>query len=352
MLSYRLSIPKVERKVLKTALKTARQQGNARKVTRLEAIRAVAEGWTWEKTAVVFGVAKETVQEWVKQYVSGGVRALTPKKSPGRPPKLTPSQKAEVARVVAGGPEAAGFPGACWRTPMLQEWIWNRFGKLYNVHYLSEWLRSLGFSFQKARFVSDHLDEVARHRWQTVTFPALVVQAKATNAWLLFGDEASFPQWGTLSYTWAPRGHQPTVKTSGKRKGYKVFGLIDYFTGRFWYQGHDGKLNSDSYQAFLQQVLDSTDGPVIVIQDGARYHTSQQMQAFFAAHADRLTIAQLPSYSPDYNPIEKLWKRIKEKETHMHYFPTFEALTKKVHQALLNFQNAEEEVLSVCGLAA
>lgn len=352
MLFFHLSIPKVERKVLKTALKTARQQGNARKVTRLEAVRAVAEGWTRAETAAVFGVTEETVQEWVKHYVSGGIRALTPKKSPGRPPKLTPAQKAELAQVVEAGPEAAGFPGACWRTPMLQEWIWDRFRVLYNVHYLSELLRNLGFSFQKARFVSDHLDEVARHRWQTVTFPALVAQAKESKAWLLFGDEASFPQWGTLSYTWSRKGQQPTVKTSGKRKGYKVLGLIEYFTGRFWYQGHDGKLNSESYQAFLQQVLDSTDRPVIVIQDGARYHTSKAMQAFFATHADRLTIAQLPSYSPDYNPIEKLWKRIKEKETHLHYFPTFEALTEKVQQALFNFQNAEEEVLSVCGLAA
>lgn len=352
MLSFRLSIPKVERKVLKTALKNARQQGRAKKVTRLEAILALGSGSSLEAVAELCEVVVETVRDWVKRYLAGGIRALTPKKSPGRPPKLTPGQKAELARAVEAGPEAAGFPGACWRSPMIQEWMWDRFQVLYSVQYLSELLRNLGFSFQKARFVADHLDEVARHRWQTVTFPALVAQAKAANAWLLFGDEASFPQWGTLTRTWAKRGHQPTVKTSGKRKGYKVFGLIDYFTGRFWYQGHDGKLNSDSYQAFLQQVLDSTDGPVIVIQDGARYHTSKQMQAFFAAQSDRLTVAQLPSYSPDYNPIEKLWKRIKEKETHLHYFPTFEALTKKVHQALFNFQNAEEEVLSVCGLAA
>lgn len=352
MLSFRLNIPKVERKILHVALKHARQQGNVKKVTRLEAILAAGKGWPLAEVATVVGVAVETLRGWVTTYLGGGVRALTPKKAPGRPAKLTPTQKAELARTVEAGPEAAGFPGACWRTPLLQEWLWSRFRVRFNVHYLSELLRSLGFSFQKARFVADHLDEAARHRWQTVTFPALLAQAKQSNAWLLFGDEASFPQWGTLSYTWAKRGQQPTVKTSGQRKGYKVFGLVDYFSGRFWYQGQDAKLNSDSYQAFLQQVLDSTNRPLIVIQDGARYHTSKQMQVFFATHAHRLTIAQLPSYSPDFNPIEKLWKRIKEKETHMHYFPTFEALTKKVQQALLNFQNAPQEILSLCGLAA
>ena len=59
-------------------------------------------------------------------------------------------------------------------------------------------------------------------------------------ALLLFGDEASFPQWGTLSYTWAPVGEQPKIKTSGKRKGYKVFGLIEYLTGQLFYQGQEG----------------------------------------------------------------------------------------------------------------
>jgi transposase len=42
-----------------------------------------------------------------------------------------------------------------------------------------------------------------------------------------------------------------------------------------------------------------------VIHDGARYHTSAAMTHFFDAHADRLTIEPLPSYSPDFNPIEQ-----------------------------------------------
>ena len=41
------------------------------------------------------------------------------------------------------------------------------------------------------------------------------------------------------------------LKTSGKRKGYKVFGAIDYFTGRLCYQGQEGRINSDAYIAFL-----------------------------------------------------------------------------------------------------
>ncbi len=98
-----------------------------------------------------------------------------------------------------------------------------------------------------------------------------------------------------------------------------MFGLIDYFTGRFFYQSHEGHLNSESYAAFLHQVLSQTRKRILLIQDRARYHTSAAMQAFFEQHKDRLTVFDLPSYSPDYNPIEKLWKKSKEWGTHLHY---------------------------------
>jgi hypothetical protein len=108
------------------------------------------------------------------------------------------------------------------------------------VHYVSELLKNLGFSFQKARFVSDHLDEAKRREWLQQTWPQIQKQAKAAGALLLFGDEASFAQWGSLSYTWARKGQQPTLKTSGKRKAYKTLGLIDFFSGQFFYRHSEG----------------------------------------------------------------------------------------------------------------
>ena len=69
-------------------------------------------------------------------------------------------------------------------------------------------------------------------------------------------------------------------------------------------------------------------------------------------HAERLQVAQLPGYSPDYNPIEKLWKKIKQHETHLHYFATYEALTAKVESAMLKFMQKQEEILALCGLSA
>jgi transposase len=73
------------------------------------------------------------------------------------------------------------------------------------------------------------------------------------------------------------------------------------------------------------------------------------MREFFAKHTDRLTVFKLPSYSPDYNPIEKLWKKIKEKGVHMKYFPTFEDLKNTVDQMLDLFDDVRSEVLSLFG---
>ena len=205
----------------------------------------------------------------------------------------------------------------------------------------------MGFSYQKARFVSDHLNPEKREQWLSKKWPEILKLARSKNAYLLFGDEASFPQWGTLSYTWARKGQQPTIQTSGKRKGYKVFGLIDYFTGRCFFKCQEERLNSQAYAAYLKEVLGKMRKHIVLIQDGARYHTSAAMKAFFEAHKHRLTVFDLPAYSPDYNPIEKLWKKVKEKGTHLHYFPTFEALKDKVHETLSFFENAKDEVLSL-----
>ena len=331
-------------------LNQAQRDGDMRMVKRILAVLSVSEGTPYRVITKTLKVSEESIRLWVNALLLKGVDGLTPKKGPGRPPKLSKTQKRKLADLITQGPARAGFPGACWRSPMIQALIYEKFGVSYSVHYISQLLKNMGFSYQKAKFVSDHKDAEKRQEWLQKCWPEILALAKEKNAYILFGDEASFPQWGSLSYTWAKRGQQPVVKTSGIRRGYKVFGLIDYFSGRFFCKGHEkGRLNSESYEAFLTEVLSKTRKHIILIQDGARYHTSKAMKHFFTKKAHRLTVYNLPSYSPDYNPIEKLWKKIKEKEIHLHYFPTFDSLKNKVEEALLHFEDLQSEVLSLFG---
>ena len=111
-------------------------------------------------------------------------------------------------------------------------------------------------------------------------WPTIVRAATRRQGLILCEDEASVAQWGSLSSTWARRGHQPEGPTSGTRKGYKVFGAIASFAGRVFSQGLEGRVNSDSDHAFWPMILAQTHAHLFLIHDGARYHTSAATQAF------------------------------------------------------------------------
>ena len=350
MMRIRIVFSKETVNELVKALQRAYKAGDIGMVKRISTLLGVSRGEGVSEVAEMQGVSRTTVYDWLKVFMVEGIAGLKPDWKGGRPPKLTGNQKRRLAEIVTAGPAAAGYLAGGWNSVMIQEVIWQEFGVLYNVHYVCELLKNLGFSFQKARFVSDHLDEAKRVAWLTQEWPRIYAAALAVGGAILFGDEASFAQWGSLGYTWAPRGQQPTVRTSGKRRAYKVFGLIEFFSGQLFWQGIQEKFKSETYIAFLQGVLAQTQGHLFLIQDGARYHTSKQTRLFFAQHSDRLTVSQLPSYSPDYNPIEYLWRNVKKEGTHLTYFPSFDLLVNAVEQALTYFKQHAHLVKGLFGL--
>src|SRR5919199_2479219 len=296
-----------------------------------------------------WGLSTSCIYQWRQAFLLHGVESLVYHHSGGRQPKLTPKQKKRLAELIEAGPLVVGCETACWDAVLIRVLIWREFGVLYNRQYVCTLLHNLGFSFQKARFVSDHLDAAQRLAWLQDTWPVLFRAAKRCKGLILFEDEASFAQWGSLSYTWAKRGHQPEVPTSGKRKGYKVFGAMEYFSGRLFSQGIEGRFNSESYQAFLQMIMAQTTEHLFLIHDGAKYHTSQSTKQFLDVHRARITVESLPSYSPDYNPIEYLWKKTKQRATHNQYFKEFAELTVSVDKALAYFATHHDMVLGLFG---
>jgi transposase len=297
-----------------------------------------------------WGLSLSCLYAWQQAFVLRGMHSLVSHHSGGRPAKLTPKQKKRLVELMEAGPLVVGGETACWTSVLIRVLIWREFGVLSNCQYVCTLLHNLGFSFQKARLVSDHLDAARRQHWLQQEWPTMLRAAERRKGLLLFEDEASFAQWGSLSYTWARRGQQPEVKTSGKRKGYKVFGAIEYFSGRLFYQGIEGRFTSDSYQVFLHMILAHTTAHLFLIHDGARYHTSQATQQFLEAHRERITAYPLPSYAPDYNPIAYLWKKTKKRATHNQYFKECAALTVSVDKALAYFATHPAMVLGLFGL--
>jgi len=328
---------------LKERLRQATRWESWRLVRRITAWLLVGQGQGVEEVAEIVGVHPNTLYRWLRAFMLHRFDRLKYRTSGGRPPKLTKTQRQRLKEVILDGPEKAGYDTGCWTSLLIQEYIEREFKVYYHRRYLCTLLEELGLSYQKATFVSDHLDPEKRVEWQERTWPEILRQAREQNAWLLFVDEVIFSQWGSLGYTWALKGQQPVVRTTGKRQGYKRFGAIDYFTGQSFFHSCAGRFNSETYQEFLRFILKRTKRRVILVQDGAKDHTSRALQDFFRAHADRLTAPQWPSYSPDFNPMEHLWKKVKER-THNRYFPQFEDLVDVVDRRWTYFEEHPEEV--------
>jgi transposase len=346
----RIQLSRATVKELHRRLQHAYQRDDVRWVRRLTVLLdLLVHHVPIEVLSARWSLSISCLYQWRQAFLLRGMDSLVYHHSGGRRPKLTPHQKKRLVERLEAGPQVVGCETACWTSVLIRVLIWREFGVLYKCQYVCTLLHNFGFSFQKARFVSDHLDAARRHAWLQEEWPMILRAAKRRKGLILFEDEVSFAQWGSLSYTWARRGQQPESKTSGKRKGYKVFGAIEYFSGRLFYQGIEGRLASDSYQAFLRTSLAQTTAHLFLIHDGARYHTSQATTQFLAQHATRLTVHPLPSYSPDYHPIAYLWKKTKKRATHNQYFKEFALLTVAVEKALAYFAAHPKMVLGLFG---
>ena len=139
-----------------------------------------------------------------------------------------------------------------------------------------------------------------------------------------------------------PRGKQPKVPPCGKRKGMKVFEVIEVEHGDFLSRECEGKFDGAASTRFLPYVLSHYSCPVILIEDGASYHGGSVVNPFKAQMEaeGRLFVKRLPAYAPGKNPMEKLWKNTKKDATHCRYFPTFEDLRAAVLRAFEQYTYA------------
>jgi transposase len=139
---------------------------------------------------------------------------------------------------------------------------------------------------------------------------------------LLFSDEASFRQDPSLCQTWARRGHQPLIPTTGQRNTQKVFGAIDLYRPRFHY-GRGDVFEGRSYTAFLDGLAQRYgQQEVCLIHDNAAYHRAPEVRAWLGRHGHRFHPGPLPKYRPQFNAVEPLWHYVRVQATHNRYYAT------------------------------
>jgi len=336
---------------LQKELKKAQSSNNLRLFKIIKSLLMIASGDSLESIGKLLHISTRQAFNWLCRFMAVGFSWLIGPhyRGRGRKPRLNKEQRERLFKLIEQGPEKCGFDCGIWTSGMIAELVLREFNVLYSPRYLCELLKKIGLSYLKAAFVSDHLDEDKRKEWRKVTWPAILKQAKEKKAVIIFCDEVSFAQWGSLSRTWAPRGKQPKIKTTGKRKGMKVFGAIGFFDGDFHYMETPEKFNAQTYVQFLESVVNQYQCPVILIEDGATYHNGPDARDFKerTESEGKLFVHRLPSYSPDYNPIEKLWRNTKRDATHCKYFPTFDDLRNAVIKAFEKFMHDATKVIGV-----
>jgi transposase len=145
--------------------------------------------------------------------------------------------------------------------------------------------------------------------------------------------DASHPQHQTrLAYGWIAKGTRKAEKMTACQKRVNLIGAINLDNHDVEYQ-HVDWVNGESIKAFLNQLLEASPdaNQIHLIWDNAGYHRSKEIQAFVAN--TKITLHFLPPYSPNLNPIERLWKIMHEQVTYNRYYPKFADFT----EAILNF---------------
>jgi transposase len=117
------------------------------------------------------GCHASSVLRWRNALQSGGPEALQAKPAPGRPPRLTPKQKARLVRLLLQGARAHGYRTELWTTQRIAALIERHLGVRYHRNHVGKLLHQLGWSPQKPERRAVERDEAAIAEWQRTVWP-------------------------------------------------------------------------------------------------------------------------------------------------------------------------------------
>jgi transposase len=187
----------------------------------------------------------------------------------------------------------------------------------YAVKYLPQLLRRLGLSYHKAVHWLVKRDNEARRKWIQQTLPGLYADYQSAGWRIFYQDEVGFQTEGTLTYTWGPKGQKTEIENYGRHGRVNLLGVLELGTGLFYGLLTSFKVNACRFRRFLCHLHHElpTD-KLLIICDNARFHKAKWLTEWLHSQKTWLRLEFLPAYSPDFNPIERLWHWLKVEYTH------------------------------------
>jgi transposase len=158
-----------------------RPQGTAQQLEkrRRQAIRLLKAGKNLPAAARAVSASVSSVFRWYQTFQAKGMRGLRPQPTPGRPAKLSESQKRKLVQMLLKGPLAAGYQTDLWTLQRVAKVIDRQFGVHYHPCHVWKLLGSLGWSCQKPERRALQRDEETIQRWRRGRWPHIKKRRKA-----------------------------------------------------------------------------------------------------------------------------------------------------------------------------
>jgi transposase len=276
---------------------------------RLRALRGCEQGFTEAEVAAILGVCRETVCRWWSAYAGGGLDAL-PHERTGRPlgsgRALSDAQAEHIQqRLRTHQPEELGIAAPLWTRRAVADLIRNEFNLSLAVRTVGRYLERWGFTAKRPRRRARDQDPQEVRQWLEETYPAIAARAEREGAEILWGDEVGVAADEQPARGYAPQGEPATLDVPDRHVRANQISAISN-GGEVRFMTYTKTMTAALFLVFLGRLLRSTTGKVFLIVDRLRAHLTPAVQAWVAAHRDRIEVFYLPRYAPERNPDEYL----------------------------------------------
>lgn len=316
-------------------------KGNdVRGVLRAKALIAYYKGMASDVVAECYEVSERTLKNWIKRFEEGGPIDDLPRS--GRPSKLPEEKQEELKQMIVAESQRV------WTARHVFVLLTSVFCVCYSVGYLPEWLRSIGLSFHKAVHTLVKKDNEKRRIWIQETILGLYAD-KVKEGWrIFFQDEVGFQTEGTLAYTWGLKGEKVEIKNYGRHGRVNLMGAFELGAGVFYGVLTRFRVDACRFRRFLCHLKrEMRDDKFILICDNARFHKAKWLSEWLETQKDWIRLEFLPAYSPDFNPIERLWRWIKSEYTHNRCWENQTQLSTDLKHMLQKLSDRKSELTGV-----
>ena len=159
-------------------------------------------------------------------------------------------------------------------------------------------------------------------------------------------DEVHFQQHGSRCRMWVPpETRDPVLRHHPTRHSAGYFGAVRLRDGSFQFRRETDQFNGLTFFEFMKELYATSilgGRRVVVITDNAKYHHARLHRQWREQHAAQFVLDYLPPYSPELNPIERVWKLTRRLCLHNRYFPLLQEVTNTVEAEFAGWASPNE----------